>query len=506
MTAPVITSESTASTITGVVDRRFGQVVWHFRGITYGHIPKRFASPEYVALREGEVDATRFGPQCPQPRVDVGHLLRIPPDVPISPHIAEDEFGCLNLNITCPPRTNSSDVTLLPVLVWVHGGSQCVTFASAASPVCDPTHLVAHAAGINKPLIVVTFNYRLNIFAFGDGTGQCNLALRDQRVALEWVSKNIASFGGDANRITLAGESAGAVYVHAHLLNKNRVPVQRAILSSGSLHLSPPQPHGVGERLISRLVDELASRGDTLQNATAESLVQALVNCGIVSMWLQQEPGLDEWDIRTERVDALMVSDVEYESIIWRNGVEGMATEQIISTIRNGKDEPTEIEKLYHIYPGRPTSSRNGVLDFMNDTRFALPALEICERWRQAGRQDIFQYIVDEPNPWQVSSRAHHAVDLILLFGGIDLSFNPGAAKVGSKMRETWAEFVRGGRPWESSMVQAFGPHGRCEELTLQEYAGRRRAGHFEHLKELGASQCRALSGSLGMGRLSLLN
>lgn len=61
----------------------------------------------------------------------------------------------------------------------------------------DPTRLVADSATLQKPAIVVTFNYRLNIFAFGDGKGERNLALQDQRLALKWVYEHIEEFGGD---------------------------------------------------------------------------------------------------------------------------------------------------------------------------------------------------------------------------------------------------------------------------------------------------------------------
>ena len=57
--------------------------------------------------------------------------------------------------------------------------------------------MVSQAVGANKPLIVVTLNYRLNIFAFNHGGETKNLALSDQRLALEWVSRNIGKFGGD---------------------------------------------------------------------------------------------------------------------------------------------------------------------------------------------------------------------------------------------------------------------------------------------------------------------
>ena len=91
------------------------------------------------------------------------------------------------------------------------------------------------------------------------------------------------------------------------------MPVQRSILASGSLQLSPPQPAEVGNKLLGRLKKHLASKGHTLGNGHADSLIQGLIDCGIVSLWIQQEAGLDDWENRMEQVDALLVSDVEYE-------------------------------------------------------------------------------------------------------------------------------------------------------------------------------------------------
>ncbi|WAO91202.1 Carboxylic ester hydrolase [Fusarium falciforme] len=504
MTDSFVTLQTSSSTVQGVQDERFGRPVWHFRGIPYGRIPKRFHKPEYDALPR-ELDATKFGPQCPQPKVDVGHLLRLPRNVE-SPTIEEDEFNCLNLNISRPSSADIKDKGLFPVLVWIHGGSQCVTFASAASPVCDPTRFVAESVDNDKPIIVVTFNYRLNIFAFGDGVGERNLALQDQKLALQWVSDNIQDFGGDPKKITLAGESAGAVYVHAHVLSKTAPKsVYQAILASGSLHLSPPQPLEVGQGLLKRIKTELQARGDTMHDGSADSLVQALINCGVTSMWLQEEPDLDDWENRTENIDGIIISDVEYESAIWRSGVDLLKTEEIVEIIRDCSQDAPKLKELYHIYPERPVSSRLGVLDLINDTRFALPALEISERWRRNNKR-VYQYIVDEANPWQASSRAHHAVDLIFLFGGIDLSFNPGADRVGKEMRQAWMTFMYGGSPWPESSIQAYGPYGNVEELDVQKYKARRRVHCFDYLRTMGTAQCRLLSGRLGAGRVSLLN
>lgn len=115
--------------------------VHQFRGIKYASIPGRFEKALWVDNFDGRViDATKYGyvlmsniaphnysqcpnlllcrPRCPQVDVDVKHLLRIPEDFTIAPE-PEDEFECLNLEITCPPVSSGSDP--LPVLVWIHG-------------------------------------------------------------------------------------------------------------------------------------------------------------------------------------------------------------------------------------------------------------------------------------------------------------------------------------------------------------------------------------------------
>lgn len=72
-----------------------------------------------------------------------------------------------------------------------------MTFMPASSPCADVVPLVAKSLEQQKPVITVFINYRLNIFAFGDGKSGKNLALKDQRLAIEWVSKHIEHFGGD---------------------------------------------------------------------------------------------------------------------------------------------------------------------------------------------------------------------------------------------------------------------------------------------------------------------
>lgn len=141
MSAPQISHHTLNAEFKGTA-RKVGETAIHqFRGIKYASVPARFERAEPVNNFNGaSVDATQYGyvlfllsskvgvyrwfvnasfrPRCPQAAVDVRHLLRIPEDFEI-PDEPEDEFECLNLDITCPPFSANSGP--LPVLIWIHG-------------------------------------------------------------------------------------------------------------------------------------------------------------------------------------------------------------------------------------------------------------------------------------------------------------------------------------------------------------------------------------------------
>ena len=169
-----------------------------FLGIPYAAPPfgaNRMLPPQPVRAWAGERDATAFGPTVPKgnypPQYD-----RLFPEVVIP---GED---CLNLNVWTPDIGAAG----LPVLVWIHGGS----FMNGSGSV----GAYDGAAFARDGVVCVSINYRLAAEGFlylGDGIA--NLGLLDQLAALRWVQGNIAAFGGDPARVTVAGESAGAMSV-----------------------------------------------------------------------------------------------------------------------------------------------------------------------------------------------------------------------------------------------------------------------------------------------------
>src|SRR6202789_368142 len=163
-----------------------------FRGVPFAEHPVwklRFRPPVKVKAWGAERNATRFAAEAVQDG-DKGVVK------------SED---CLYLNVWTPP-----DAKGLPVFVWIYGGG--FTGGSALAPIFDGKEFAK--AGV----VVVTVAYRLGMFGFlemepllgAEYAGSANNALRDLICALEWVRDNIAAFGGDAKRVTLGGESAGA--------------------------------------------------------------------------------------------------------------------------------------------------------------------------------------------------------------------------------------------------------------------------------------------------------
>ena len=188
----------------GVLNGETEDDVQVFKNIPFAAPPVgdlRWRAPQPGPSWAGARDATEFGPICPQNQ----HINMFTPKLPQS----ED---CLSLNVWTP---NTTTAAKLPVMVWIYGGA-FVTGGSAI-PIYDGTDLAKHG------VVVVSFNYRLGELGFfahpalaNDYIDEArgNFGLLDQIAALKWVQKNIATFGGDPNNVTIFGESAGGMSVN----------------------------------------------------------------------------------------------------------------------------------------------------------------------------------------------------------------------------------------------------------------------------------------------------
>ena len=180
----------------GTRDHRFHGTVHHYRGIPYATISERFAKP--ILATKWRQDGQKFGKYgaiCPQPAFPFEESMGLPTSAEQTAPPEQNEFTCCNLNVTGPTIAISSGC---PVFVWIHGGGQSVSFPSAQHRLGDPAALVAQSIEMDKPIILVTVNYRLNLFGFGDPEGiNINLDLQDQAMAVRWVEEHINLFGGD---------------------------------------------------------------------------------------------------------------------------------------------------------------------------------------------------------------------------------------------------------------------------------------------------------------------
>ncbi|KAE8366167.1 Alpha/Beta hydrolase protein [Aspergillus caelatus] len=157
--------------------------------------------------------------------------------------------ACLTLNVV--RGSSASEGSNLPVGVWIHGGG--FYMGSGSDERYNMSAIVANSYEIGKPFIAVTLNYRLSAWGFLSSSevassGNTNLGLRDQRLALQWIKENIRAFGGDPEKVTIWGESAGAMSVGAHLIaygGRDDGLFRGAIMESGgSITASPMNDTG----------------------------------------------------------------------------------------------------------------------------------------------------------------------------------------------------------------------------------------------------------------------
>ena len=212
-----------------------------YLGIPFAAPPvgdRRWMPPQPVKNWTGTRSAAEFGPRCVQAPIFGDMNFR-------SNGMSED---CLYLNVWTPAKSGSER---LPVLVYFYGGG--FVAGDGSEPRYDGESMA------RKGIVSLTVNYRLGVFGFlahPDLTKESphhasgNYALLDQHAALQWVQKNIAAFGGDPKKVTIAGESAGSIAVSAQMaspLSKNLIA--GAIGESGALIAPtlPPVPLAQGE-------------------------------------------------------------------------------------------------------------------------------------------------------------------------------------------------------------------------------------------------------------------
>ncbi|CAH0004402.1 unnamed protein product [Clonostachys byssicola] len=221
-----------------------------FSGIPFAEPPigpLRLKAPQRLKRELGDVDATGAAGACPQMVLStessnflfqtIGSIANLP----FVHNVTGQSEDCLTITVARPEGT--TEVERLPVLFYIYGGGYQLGWSS----MYDGSGLVKYGVEIGKPFVFVVANYRVNGFGFLPGKeilkdGSGNLGLLDQRMALEWVADNIGYFGGDPEKVSIWGESAGAWSVFnqmslydGDIIYKGKDLFRGAILASGGI-------------------------------------------------------------------------------------------------------------------------------------------------------------------------------------------------------------------------------------------------------------------------------
>jgi para-nitrobenzyl esterase len=455
-----------------VVTTRQGQLrgrvidgVAAFKGIPYAAPPfgpNRFQAPRPAQSWEGVRMAVEYGHVPPQP-----------PYVPPFDQLLGDQGtpgeDCLNLNVWTPDPSIGG----LPVMMWIHGGA--FMRGSGALRTYDGRHFARDG------VVCVTINYRLGADGFlylGDGIA--NRGLLDQVAALEWVQENIKAFGGDAARVTIFGESAGAFSV-ATLLSMLRARglFQRAIAQSGAAQhtISVATAQMVGRNLAEKLA--VAPTVASIAAVPLERLVEAQAE---LAAELAVRPDPTRWGevaangmIFEPVVDGEVVPGRPLERIVagagadvdlmigttteeWRfflvpTGAIDRVTEERLST--TARVMGLDVEHALSVYrASRPQATPGDLLGaLITDWFFRIPALRLAEaREKNRGSTHMYEFAWRSPL-FDGRFGAVHALEIGFVFdnlgreGAMGLAGNEPPQALADVIHRAWVAFATNGTP-----------------------------------------------------------
>lgn len=273
---------------------------------------------------------------------------------------------CLNLNIV---RPSGHEGKLLPVAVWMYGGGFSVGFNGDTNT--NMSYIIQSSVENHMPIMAVLINYRVGFYGFPGGkqaaeAGILNLGVKDQRLALAWVQENIQGFGGDPDKVTIWGQSAGAASVAlqwlaydgvgADELFRGTVMVSGGPLTSNMLHPTHPNLIESYQSILSATGCDTA--GDTLdcvREAPVDDVLLAASTAPFPSWW----PLIDGDFIVMPPSIQLKLGHFsnKISSIIGANDDEGLAS---ANAYAQGVETEDDLVQLLHIlFPG----ARDSVID-----------------------------------------------------------------------------------------------------------------------------------------------
>jgi para-nitrobenzyl esterase len=436
----------------GAVEGAVKDGVTAYLGIPFAAPPVgelRWREPQPVAPWEGTRSATSFAPACLQNGVSM------PGEKP--PVTSED---CLYLNVWTPAKAADER---LPVIVWIHGGGY--VNGSASMPLYWGDRLA------ERGIVVVTIAYRLGPLGFlahPDLTAESarrssgNYGLLDQIAALEWIRRNIAAFGGDPHRVTIAGQSSGAMSVSMLMASpRARGLFHRAIGQSGGLfeplRIAPSYLLANAERDGKAYVSSVGADSITaLRKLPAADLLggkAASVSHPVVEPDALPAAPYDAFSSRAHN-DVPVLVGFNAEEARALVDVRSVKAESFAADIqrRFGSLPPP----LMSAYPHQTDAqARQARLDLERDLRFGWDMWAWARLQLQSGRSPVYFYYFEQQPPFPPGSvhegwGASHFAELWYMFDHLNQEpwrWSAADRELARLMANYWTNFAKSGDP-----------------------------------------------------------
>lgn len=419
-----------------------------YRGIPFAAPPVgdlRWKAPKPPAKWNGVLQTTEFAPNCYQGDG--------------SGDVSED---CLYINIWSPARSAEEK---LPVLVWIYGGG--FSFGSSSDPVTRGEHLA------RKGVIVATINYRVGSLGFlahpelsAESPHQVsgNYGLQDQIAGLEWIGRNIAAFGGDPEKVTIFGESAGGISVSMLSASPETKGLFIGAISQSGGSFGPTRPTtypGENMKTLAQAETEGVDYARQAGTATLEELRKLPpgklpAGWGMGSSW----PIVDGWIIPDDQYRlyrAGRYNDVNV--LIGYNSDEGLffsrekTPEEYVENTR--KRYGPWADKLLEVYPAGEDEVGRAARNLTRDAAFGWHTWTWARLQAATGDSKVFLYYFDQHTDFpedseQADHGAPHGADIPYVFQTYDTD-DPKLTQADIRLSETmaryWVNFAKQGDP-----------------------------------------------------------